>query len=74
VVPVPEPAGEKHPDIYRDRRGLKVHHTDLAAFRRALEDAFDVVAERYYVHLKSEPRVKVGRDAITVRFDVEKDD
>jgi hypothetical protein len=74
VVPMPEPASDKRPDIYRDRRGLKVHHTDLAAFRRGLEDAFDVLAERYYIHLKSEPRVKVGRDAITVRFEVEKDD
>jgi hypothetical protein len=74
VVPTADPDSERRPDIYRDRRGLKLHHTDLAAFRRGLEDAFDIVADRYYVHLKSEPRVKVGRDTITVRFDVEKED
>ncbi len=62
------------PDIYRDRRGLKLHDTDLAEFRRELERAFDVVAERYYVHLKREPKVVVGRDEIRVRFEVDKED
>jgi hypothetical protein len=74
VMPSPEPGEAKRPDIYRDRRGLRVHHTDLAAFRRGLEDTFDLIGERYYVHLKGEPRVTVGRDTITVRFDIEKED
>jgi hypothetical protein len=73
VMPSPEPADERRPDIYRDRRGLRVHHTDLAAFRRSLEDSFDVIGERYYVHLTGEPRVTVGRDTITVRFDIDKE-
>lgn len=67
--PAPAP-----PDIYRDRRGLKLHHTDLAQFRQELERAFDPIAERYYLRLKAEPRVTVGRDEIRVRFEVEKDD
>jgi hypothetical protein len=62
------------PDIYRDRRGLKIHHTDLAAFRSDLEKAFDTIAERYYLHLKSEPKITVGKDDIRVRFEVEKED
>ena len=74
VSPVTEAPEERRPDIYRDRRGLRVHHTDLSAFRRELENAFDTLGERYYLHLKGEPRVTVGRDTITVRFDVEKDD
>jgi hypothetical protein len=74
VMPAPEPAAERRPDIYRDRRGLRVHHADLAAFRRGLENAFDTLGERYYLHLKGEPRVTVGRDTVTVRFDIEKDD
>ncbi len=74
VMPTPEAAEPRRPDIYRDRRGLRVHHTDLAAFRRGLEDTFDLIGERYYVHLKGEPRVTVGRDTITVRFDIEKED
>ncbi len=62
------------PDIYRDRRGLKIHHTDLADFRRDLQKAFEVIGERYYLHLKCEPRIAVGRDEIRVRFEVEKED
>ena len=68
----PAPAAE--PDIYRDRRGLKIHHTDLAAFRSDLEKAFDTIAERYYLHLKCEPKISVGKDDIRVRFEVEKED
>lgn len=61
-------------DIYRDQRGLKIHHSDLQAFRRDLEQAFDALAERYYLHLRCEPKVTVGRDEIRVRFDVDKED
>jgi hypothetical protein len=69
------PAGaDATPDIYRDRRGLKIHHTDLAQFRGELEAAFDTIAERYYLHLKCEPKISVGRDDIRVRFEVEKED
>lgn len=73
----PEPAPDltpATPDIYRDRRGLKIHQTDLADFKRELQHAFDVLSERYYLNLRSEPRVTVGRDQITVRFEVDKDD
>ncbi|MRS12405.1 MAG: ATP-binding protein [Actinobacteria bacterium] len=69
-----EPEDKAAPDIYRDRRSLHIHHGDLAAFRTELARAFDMLAERYYLNLKSEPRVTVGRDSITVRFPVEKDD
>ncbi|NTU71925.1 MAG: sensor histidine kinase [Coriobacteriia bacterium] len=68
---VPETSG---PDIYKDRRGLKLHHTDIAQFRRELEAAFDSIAERYYLHLKCEPKITVGKDDIRVRFEVEKED
>jgi hypothetical protein len=62
------------PDIYRDRRGLKLHHTDIAEFQRELEAAFDKIAERYYLHLRCSPKVTVGKDDIRVRFEVEKED
>jgi hypothetical protein len=74
VAPTPEPIDPRRPDIYRDRRGLRIHPSDAREFQRRLEDAFDLVAERYYVHLAGEPKVTVGRDSITVRFPVEKDD
>ncbi len=67
----PQPAA---PDIYRDRRGLKLHHTDIAQFQRDLETAFDTIAEPYYLHLKCEPKVTIGKDDIRVRFEVEKED
>lgn len=69
-----EPSKPSGPDIYKDRRGLKVHHSDLTEFKREVTAAFDKLAERYYVHLRGEPRVSVGRDGITVRFDIDKED
>jgi len=70
-----EPAApEAAPDIYRDRRGLRIHHSDLTAFRRDLVAAFDSLAEKYYIHLTGEPKITVGRDDIRVRFNVEKED
>ncbi|MDH4140556.1 MAG: ATP-binding protein [Coriobacteriia bacterium] len=69
-----EPTPCPEPDIYRDRRSLKIHSDDLTAFRRDLTSAFDALAEKYYLHLKGEPRVHVGRDQIRVRFDVDKEE
>ncbi len=74
VVPVQQSADAKRPDIYRDRRGLRIHRNDIREFQRKLEEAFDLVTERYYLQLAGEPKVTVGRDTITVRFTVEKDD
>ncbi len=69
-----EPIQPAQPDIYRDRRGLKIHAGDLTSFKRDLTTAFDQLAERYYLHLKGEPRIHVGRDQIRVRFDVDKEE
>jgi hypothetical protein len=74
VAPAPEQPDVRRPDIYRDRRGLRMDRADTREFQRRLEEAFDLVAERYYLHLSGEPKVTVGRDTITVRFPVEKDD
>ena len=73
-APEEDAAIQKKPDIYRDRRGLSIHHSDLTSFRRDLTNAFDALAERYYLHLKGEPRISIGRDEIRVRFDVDKED
>ncbi len=69
-----EPTQEPGPDIYRDRRGLKIHHADLTSFRRDLTEAFDALGEKYYLHLRGEPRIHVGRDGIRVKFDVDKEE
>lgn len=62
------------PDIYRDRRGLKIHPADMESFRRDLEAAFEALAARYYLHLRDEPRVIVGKDQISVKFPMDKED
>lgn len=72
--PADRSGGAPEVDIYRDRRGLKIHATDIAAFRADLERAFDAIATRYYLHLKCEPKITVGKDDIRVRFEVDKED
>ncbi|MHB9003765.1 MAG: ATP-binding protein [Coriobacteriia bacterium] len=69
-----DPQPQAEPDIYKDRRGLKIHHSDLTEFQREVTAAFDRLAERYYLHLGGDPKVTVGRAGITVRFPVEKDE
>lgn len=68
------PSSPSGPDIYRDRRGLKIDPGDLNAFRAELEKAFDRIGERYYLHLRGAPRITVGREDIRVRFEVDKED
>lgn len=69
-----EPPEEVAPDIYRDRRTLRLADNDVEAFKRELERAFDVLGERYYLNMKGEPRVHIGPDEIRVRFQIEKED
>ena len=61
-------------DLARDRRGLRVSKDDADAFARIMERDFRYLAERYYLSLSADPRVKVGHDRITVTFDLEKHD
>lgn len=68
------PSPTEAPDIYRDRRGLKIHAADIDAFSAELEKAFDSIADRYYLQLRGAPRITVGRDDIRVRFEVDKED
>jgi hypothetical protein len=68
------PQQQSSPDIYKDRRGLKIAEEDLTRFSNELTSAFDDLAERYYLHLRGEPRILVGKDEIRVRFSVEKDE
>ena len=63
---------EKPVDLYRDNRGLKIAREDLQAFSDAAERSFRALAERYYLDLKGTPRITVGKDSITVRFNIDK--
>jgi len=62
------------PDIYRNRKGLKIHPNDLVDFRREITAVFDALAEKYFFYAKTEPKIRITRDAISVRFEIEKDD
>ncbi|MGI6032331.1 MAG: ATP-binding protein [Coriobacteriales bacterium] len=59
-------------DILRDSRGLKIAKEDEERFSRSLETAFQTIAERYYLELADKPKIRVGKDAITVKFPIEK--
>ncbi len=59
-------------DIYSDSRGLKISSDDLNQFSRDLERVFQDLSERYYLELADEPKIRVGKDAITVKFLIEK--
>ena len=70
----PDDNAPQEVDLLRDRRGLRISDEDLEDFSREAERAFDVLAQRYYLTLSSEPRVRFTRNRITVTFDVDKQD
>ena len=70
----PDDHAPQEVDLLRDRRGLRISDEDLEDFSREAERAFDVLAQRYYLTLSSEPRVRFTRNRITVTFDVDKQD
>ena len=70
----PEAAGPREVDLTRDRRGLKVSREDLDEFSRVMERDFALLAERYYLTLSADPKVRVAHGKITVTFDLEEGD
>jgi hypothetical protein len=69
-----DPDMQKDIDLLKDRRGLKMAREDIDEFSRIMEGAFDYIAEKYYVSLVDEPRIRVGSDKIVITFDLEKQD
>ena len=65
---------DKPVDLERDRRGLKIAREDLQRFSRGMERSFSELADRYYLTLRGDPRVRVTRDRIVVTFDIGKDE
>ena len=57
-------------DLSRDRRGLRISSEDVAEFSRVMERDFSLLAERYYLSLASEPRVRVTPRRVTVTFEL----
>ncbi len=64
---------QKSPDIFKDNRGLKIAPEDIESFSRHLEDAFELIAGRYYLSLSKMPKVSITKNSIHVRFDFDKD-
>ena len=61
-------------DLLRDRRGLRLSRSDLDEFSRAVERDFGMIADRYYLALSSDPKVRVGKGRITVTLELEEPD
>lgn len=70
------PARTERPevDLMRDRRGLKLSREDSEEFARVMERDFELLAQRYYLSLASDPKVRVSGKKITVTFDLEERD
>ena len=64
--------GERRIDLAQDRRGLKIAPDDAEEFKDALEKAFEILGEKYYLELQGSPRIRVSKDRITVVFDIDK--
>ena len=58
----------------KDRRGLKISKGDAEEFSRAVERDFRILAEKYYLNLSDEPRIRVSRGKIVVTFDIDESD
>lgn len=69
-----DPAAEAPVDLMRDRRGLKLSREDSQEFSRMMERDFAFLADRYYLSLAADPRVRVSRNRITVSFELDKHD
>lgn len=59
-------------DLVKDRRGLRIAKEDLAEFSRSIEKDFSQLAERYYLNLAGDPKIRVSKDRITVSFEIDK--
>lgn len=56
----------------KDQRGLKLETSDIDELKHAVSEAFDDIAQRYYLETSVEPTVRVGSDRITVSIPVVK--
>ena len=59
-------------DLLRDRRKLKLSHDDVEEFCTLMRRDFEMLAERYYLDLADNPRIRVAQDKIVVTFPISK--
>lgn len=68
------PGAQKDVDLSRDRRGLRLSQGDAEEFARIMERDFSFIAERYYLSLSREPRLRVSHGRLTVSFELAEGD
>jgi hypothetical protein len=73
VTPTRAAAPAANIDLFKDSRGLKLSREDAESFARALEKAFEPLAQQYYLSLKDMPKIAVKGDTITVRYYIDKE-
>jgi len=66
--------GKHAVDLETDRRGLKISVSDLEDFTSSLIRSFNVLGDRYYITLASNPRVRIAGNEINVTFSIQKED
>ncbi len=58
-------------DLLKDRRGLKISKEDIEEFSLHMEREFADLADKYYLQLAKDPKVRVSKNRITVTFEID---
>ena len=66
--------GKREIDLGADRRGLTLSKDDSQEFIRMMERDFAFLADRYYLSLKAQPRIRVAGNRLSVYFEYEGED
>ncbi|MBP3893303.1 MAG: ATP-binding protein [Atopobiaceae bacterium] len=66
--------GKRAVDLGADRRGLTLSKDDSQEFIRMMERDFAYLADRYYLTLSSQPRIRVAGNRLSVYFEYEGED
>ena len=59
-------------DLLQDRRKLKISREDTEEFTSLMARDFEMLAERYYLDLAGDVKVRVAQDKVVVTFPISK--
>ncbi len=62
---------ERNIDLTKDRRGLKISKDDIEDFTLQMERDFSNLAQKYYLQLAKDPKVRISKKRITVTFEID---
>ena len=57
--------------LYAEQRKLKLSPEDYETFEKALEQAFDALAEHYYLKRSDAVKIRTGSDKVTITIPFE---